>query len=154
MDDPATIERLAMRLRALCWVGGTDDLEAIVAASPVDLGEILHFTRGDRTWRLTVPSDGQLPWAGLLPAFIECCPGPHPSTAKQDLGVLSDKVQITHPDPKPCWQLLDRLHVGHLAELPKERLRSRSTWRHSMAQSYWTKGSPEPGCRANGAAAI
>jgi len=39
LDDAATQERLAMRARALCWVVGTDDLDAIVNASPVDLGE-------------------------------------------------------------------------------------------------------------------
>ena len=58
MDDPATIARLAERPRALCWVVGTEDLDAIVTASPVDLGEIIYLTRGDRSWRLTVPKDG------------------------------------------------------------------------------------------------
>lgn len=47
MDDPATIARLAELPRALCWVVGTYDLDAIVAASPVDLGKIVKFTRGD-----------------------------------------------------------------------------------------------------------
>ena len=117
MDDPTTIARLAMRPRALCWVVGTDNLDAVVAASPVDLGEIVHFARGDRTWRLIVPSDGHLPWGGLLPAFIEWSPGPHPSTAQQDLGVRLDNVQINHPDPASCRQVLDRLHVGHLADI-------------------------------------
>ena len=117
MDDPTTIARLAMRPRALCWVVGTDNLDAVVAASPVDLGEIVHFARGDRTWRLIVPSDGHLPWGGLLPAFIEWSPGPHPSTAQQDLGVRLDKVQINHPDPASCRQVLDRLHAGHLADI-------------------------------------
>ena len=103
--------------RALCWVVGTDDLDAVVAASPVDLGEVVHFTRGDRSWRLTVPADGHLPWGGLLPAFIEWSPGPHPSAAQQDLGVRLDKVQISHPDPASCRQALDTLQVGHLADV-------------------------------------
>ena len=111
-DDPATIARLALRPRALCWVVGTDDLEAIVAAGPFDLGEIIYITRGERTWGLTVLSDGHLPWAGLLPAFIEWSPGPHPGTAQQDLGV---RLDINHPDPTSYRQLPDRLHVGHLA---------------------------------------
>ncbi len=117
MDDPATIARLAVRPRTLCWIVGTDDLDAVVAASPVDLGEIVHFTRGDRSWRLTVPTDGHLPWSGLLPAFIEWSPGPHPSTAQRDLGVRLDKVQISHPDPASCRQVLDTLQVGHLADV-------------------------------------
>lgn len=117
MDDPATIARLAERPRALCWVVGTDDLDAIVAASPVDLGEIVKFTRGDRSWRLTVPKDGHLPWDGLLPAFIEWSPGPHPSTVQQDLAVRLEKVQISHPDPVLCRKVLADLQVGHLADV-------------------------------------
>ena len=117
LDDPATQKRLAARPRALCWVVGTDDLDAVIAASPVDLGEVVLFTRGERSWRLTVPKDGHLPMDGLLPAFIEWSPGPHPSTGQQDLGVTLDKVQITHPNPNELIEILTALGVEHLAEV-------------------------------------
>lgn len=117
LDDPATQTRIKERPRALCWVVGTDDLDAVIEASPVDLGEVVLFTRGDRSWRLTVPKDGHLPMGGLLPAFIEWSPGPHPSTGQQDLGVTLDKVCLTHPDPKALQDILDVLQVGHLAEV-------------------------------------
>ncbi|NOR31950.1 MAG: hypothetical protein GQ539_12760 [Sulfitobacter sp.] len=71
LDDPATQKRLAARPRALCWVVSTDDLDGVIAASPVDLGEMVLFTRGECTWRLTAPKDGYLPMGGLLHAFIE-----------------------------------------------------------------------------------
>ena len=38
----------------------TDDLGAVIAASPVDLGEVIELSRGDLSWRLTVPRDGSL----------------------------------------------------------------------------------------------
>jgi len=117
LDDPSTKARLTERPRALCWVVGTDDLDAVIAASPVDLGEVVLFTRGDRSWRLTVPKDGHLPMGGLLPAFIEWSPGPHPSTGQQDLGVTLDKVQLTHPNPDELVAVLKALHVDHLAEV-------------------------------------
>lgn len=117
LDDPATQKRLATRPRALCWVVGTDDLDAVIAASPVDLGEVVLFTRGERSWRLTVPKDGHLPMDGLLPAFIEWSPGPHPSTGQQDLGVTLDKVQLTHPNPNELTEILTALGVEHLAEV-------------------------------------
>ena len=117
LDEPATQSRLAERPRALCWVVGTDDLDAVIAASPVDLGEVVLFTRGDRSWRLTVPKDGHLPMDGLLPAFIEWSPGPHPSTGQQDLGVTLEKVQLTHPDPEELITVLKTLKVDHLAEV-------------------------------------
>lgn len=40
---------------------GTDDLDAVVNASPFDLGEVVLFNRGERSWRLTVTKDGSLP---------------------------------------------------------------------------------------------
>lgn len=117
MDDPATRARIAERPRALCWVVSTDDLDGIAAASPVDLGEIVHFSRGGRTWRLTVPRDGHLPEKGLLPAFIEWSPGPHPSQGHQDLGIRLDAVRLTHPEPSALRGMLQKLGVDHLATL-------------------------------------
>ena len=119
LDNQSTQERLRERPRALCWVVGTDDLDAVIAASPVDLGEVVLFTRGDRSWRLTVPKDGSLPMNGLLPAFIEWSPGPHPSTAQKDLGVRLDKVQLTHPDPDKLLAILKALQVDQLATVHK-----------------------------------
>jgi hypothetical protein len=115
MDDPTTRSRIADRPRALCWVVNTPDLDGVVAASPVNLGEIVKFSRGERTWRLTVPRDGHLPQKGLLPAFIEWSPGPHPSEAQQDLGVRLKEVRLTHPNPSSLLAVLKALGVDHLA---------------------------------------
>lgn len=117
LDDPVTQARLSERPRALCWVVGTDDLDAVIAASPVDLGEVVLFTRGDRSWRLTVPKDGSLPMQGLLPAFIEWSPGPHPSTGQQDLGVTLETVHLHHPAPPALSETLVALGVDHLAQV-------------------------------------
>lgn len=117
LDEDATQKKLAERPRALCWVVGTDDLDAVVAASPVDLGEVVLFTRGDRSWRLTIPRDGHLPEQGVLPAFIEWSPGPHPSTGQQDLGVTLNSVELSHPDPEYLRGVLETLGVAHLAQV-------------------------------------
>jgi hypothetical protein len=117
MDEAATQARIKERPRALCWVVGTDDLDAVIAASPVDLGEVVLFTRGERSWRLTVPTDGHLPMGGLLPAFIEWSPGPHPSTGQQNLDVTLEKVQLSHPDAEELTSILKALNVDHLAEV-------------------------------------
>ena len=117
LDDPATHVRIAERPRALCWVVNTSGLDAVVAASPVDLGEIVFFQRGERSWRLTVPKDGSLPAGGCIPAFIEWSPGPHPSTGQQDLGVILERVRLTHPDPDGLMATLKALGVDHLADV-------------------------------------
>ncbi|MEM9205318.1 MAG: VOC family protein [Pseudomonadota bacterium] len=117
LDDPETQARLKERPRALCWVVNTTDLDGTVARSEIDLGEIVFFRRGDRTWRLTVPADGSLPMGGLLPAFIEWSPGPHPSTGQQDLDVTLDRVILYHPNPDELIAILNALSVAHLADV-------------------------------------
>lgn len=117
LDDPVTQARLRKRPRALTWVVNTSDLDQVLENSPLDLGEVVHFARGDRTWRLTVPRDGSLPGDGLLPAFIEWSPGPHPSTGQQDLGVRLLSVRLSHPDPDRIRKYLSALNVDHLADV-------------------------------------
>lgn len=117
LDEEATRARIAVRPRALCWVVNTPDLDAVVAASPVDLGRVVDFRRGDRTWRLTVPDDGSLPGGGLIPAFIEWSPGPHPSTGQQDPGVRLQSIRLTHPEPVGLHRILAALGVDHLASV-------------------------------------
>ena len=117
LDFPETQDKIAERPRALCWVVSTDRLDELVASSPVRLGEIVTFVRGERSWRLTVPKDGHLPEGGLLPGFIEWSPGPHPSTAQQNLGVTLTHVRLSSPDPDGLKAKLAALGVDHLAEV-------------------------------------
>jgi len=117
LDDPATQARLAAGPAALTWVVNTTDLDAVVAASPVDLGEIVDFRRGERTWRLTVPRDGALVMGGAVPSFIEWSPGPHPSTGQQDLGVTLKRVIARAEDPQALSEIFARLSIADLAEI-------------------------------------
>ena len=117
LDDPVTQARLNASPGALCWVVGTDDLDGIVANSLFDQGEILHLSRGNLRWRLTVPKDGNLLEGGLLPAFIEWSPGPQPSGGMQDLGIRLKSVQLRHPNPNALQSKLQALSIEHLAEI-------------------------------------
>ena len=114
LDEDRTITRLAQRPRALCWVVDTPDLDKIVANSPIDLGTPIEMSRGDRTWRLTVPKDGSLPEQGLIPAFIEWSPGPHPSSVQQDLGIRLHDIRISHPDITRLRSIFEALDIAHL----------------------------------------
>lgn len=117
LDDPATRARISERPRPLLWVVGVDDLDATVAAAPLDLGEIVFFRRGARSWRLTVPRDGSVIEGGLVPAFIEWSPGAHPATGHPDIGVRLDRIEIAHPDPAALGATFASLGISHLAAL-------------------------------------
>lgn len=108
---------IAEQPRALCWVVNTDDLDAVIAASPVDLGEVLELSRGELSWRLTVPKDGSLAEGGLIPAFIEWSVDEHPSGNMQDVGVTLETVRLTHPEPEKLGAMLSALNIQHLAEV-------------------------------------
>jgi hypothetical protein len=67
LDDPAVKARIAAAPRGVGWVVRTDDLDHVIATSPVELGEARRMSRGERTWRLTVPEAGAMPYDGLVP---------------------------------------------------------------------------------------
>jgi hypothetical protein len=66
-----------------------------------------------------VPKDGSLPLGGLLPAFIEWSPGPHPSTGQQNLGVTLQGVCLSYPDPDRLTGILQRLGIAGLAKVER-----------------------------------
>ncbi len=117
LDDDRTNARLAERPRALCWIVATPNLDDLVANSPVDLGEILELQRDDLRWRLTVPKDGSLAMAGLIPCFIEWPASMHPSHNMADLGVTLEQIILSHPEPETLARLLNALEVDHLCTI-------------------------------------
>ena len=111
LDDPAVKARIAAAPRGVGWVVRTDDLDHVIATSPVELGEARKMSRGERTWRLTVPEAGAMPYDGLVPAFIEWSPGPHPSIGMQFLGPTLEAIEMRHPQADALRGVLQRLGV-------------------------------------------
>ncbi|MGX9417747.1 VOC family protein [Vibrio sp. WJH972] len=117
MDEEDVKTKLQQSAYAHHWVVGTDDLDALIESSPVPLGEIVTFTRGERSWRLNIPSDGSMLEEGVIPTFIEWSPGAHPSSAMTDLGLTLKSIEITHPEPEWLTGILTKLGVGDLASV-------------------------------------
>lgn len=115
MDNPVVKNKFKQSPCAYHWVVGTNNLDAVIANSPIPLGEVVKFTRGDRSWRLTIPADGSLQEEGLIPTFIEWSPGPHPSTGMADLGIKLEEIVLTHPKPDWLIDILTQLGVNQLA---------------------------------------
>jgi len=117
LDDAAQRARISARPRPLTWIVRTSDVRAIAARSPVDLGPVKHFVRGERYWDLTVRPDGTLPGGGLIPSFIQWSEGPHPSQNMKELGPRLEKIVLRHQNPAWLKEILDKLGVAHLAEV-------------------------------------
>jgi hypothetical protein len=111
LDDPDVRARIATAPRGVGWVVRTDDLDRVIATSPVELGAARRMSRGERSWRLTVPDAGAMPYDGLVPGFIEWSPGPHPSVGMQFLGPTLEAIEMRHPEADALRFVLQRLGV-------------------------------------------
>lgn len=81
------------------WIAGTPDIEASKAASPVDVGSVLHLSRGTLSWKISVADDGSLPLGGAFPSLIEWpAGGTHPASRMTDLGCRLTNLQVQSPD--------------------------------------------------------
>lgn len=98
--------------RLVAWVARVDDIEAAVAASPVDLGNVEEMQRGGLTWLITVAGDGRLPQSGLAPVLIQWVAGKHPSSRLPDArctlatlrgGHPTEQVSLPGIDVDPRW---------------------------------------------------
>ncbi|GIT90387.1 polyphosphate kinase [Jannaschia pagri] len=76
------------------WVLRTTDLDGLVRRFP-GAGHILSFARGAYRWRMAVPEDGNLPFDGIFPAFIQWDVGPPDF---EDAGLRLTKLTLCHPE--------------------------------------------------------
>jgi len=82
----------------LTWLVAVPDLDAAIAACPIDTGRTQSMTRGALSWRLTIPDDGTLIEGGTMPSLIEW-PDPHPAGAMADLECTLVRLDLGHPEP-------------------------------------------------------
>lgn len=108
--------------RLVGWVARADDIEAAAAASPEPLGTIEPMSRGDLSWRLTIPPDGSFPLGGAAPLLIQWDTSHHPAARLPDDGLTLVRLDVTHPEPDRVRQLLTAIgFVGPVALQSGER---------------------------------
>ena len=79
------------------------------------------MSRGELTWKLTIPDSGVQPFAGLFLAFIEWDGEPHPSVNMVFPGPRLKSVVLRHPRPKELESVLQALGIAHLAKIEQAR---------------------------------
>ena len=117
LDSDFTKNRLMIRPRSLTWVVTTNDIAAVVAESPLNLGKIITMSRGNLSWQLYVLKDGSLVEGGLVPTFIQWNTTPHPSINMANIGLHLDNIKLTHKNPAWLIKILQQLKVAHLATI-------------------------------------
>ncbi len=116
LDDPKLQEKLKVSPRLIGWVAATDDVARDALRSPLGLGEIEDFTRGDRSWRLTVPKEGASKHHGLLPLLIQWSGGT-PAQKLPDSGVSLTRLILRSTETSSLEAELKAIGALDLVEI-------------------------------------
>jgi Glyoxalase-like domain len=112
LDEPRMRASLAEGPRLIHWVVRTSDIDAIRARAKLDPGPVHSMERGDFRWRITIPDDGHLPGAGLVPTLIQWTVEAHPADGLFDNGLRIAALAGEHPDPAPIRTALVSLGLS------------------------------------------
>jgi hypothetical protein len=99
LDEPRMKAALAEGPQLIHWVARTTDIDAWAARLP-EHGEVTPMTRGDMTWRITIPADGHRPGRGLVPTLIQWSDARHPADRLPDSGLRLAAIAGEHPTPE------------------------------------------------------
>jgi len=126
LDEHRIKEKIKHSPKALSWVLEVDNIEDTVKKCGYNPGEILQISRGELTWKVTVPSNGKLAENGVLPALIEWPSNQHPSKKLTNSKVSIDNLSLFHPEPYKIKKIISTLIESDLISvsegLPKIEL--------------------------------
>ena len=117
LDDPVQRARRLQRPRLIAWVAGSIDLDATVAACPVDMGPVADMQRGDFRWRMAVRVDGALIEGGCVPVCLQWPDGIHPADGMADSGCRVDGLTVQHPAPDALRAILRDIGALELVDI-------------------------------------
>ena len=109
LDESNIKEKIKKSPRLLCWVLEVDNIEDTVKKCGYNPGEILQLSRDELTWKVTVPSNGQLVENGVLPVLIEWPNNQHPSKKLNNSKVSINKISLFHPEPYKIKSIISNL---------------------------------------------
>ena len=121
LDEPRMRAALAEGPRLIHWAAQTDDIDAAKARASTDLGVVQPMARGDLHWRITIPDDGHLPGAGLVPTLIQWPADTHPTDRLIDSGIRLVALAGEHPDPAPIRAAVASLGLSETLKVSYER---------------------------------
>ncbi|MCI4665498.1 MAG: VOC family protein [Neomegalonema sp.] len=84
-------------LRLATWVIGVADIDGVLADAPDGAGRATPISRGELSWRISIPDDGSLPMEGAFPTVIEWPAGPHPAANLPQSGCRLASLTVRHP---------------------------------------------------------
>ena len=112
LDSNATQKRLLLAPQPLCWVVAVNDIEKTSMHCGYNPGRVIEMTRGNFSWKITVPENGDLPESGVLPIFIEWPNRNHPTKTMPESNISLEKLTLFHPHPSGINHILSKLNIN------------------------------------------
>lgn len=110
-DGPDAQPRLAT------WVVRTNDIHRASGLTAAPLGQVEAMTRGSLSWHITIPSDGHLPWGGVIPTILQWSTPSHPATLLPDMGCSLEALEIRHANADRLESMLTDIGFDGPVEL-------------------------------------
>ncbi len=99
--------------RLSTWIVRTNNIDRLAPTMSIFPGPIEPMSRGLLKWRITIPTDGTMPFGGIVPGLIEWEPGFHPAEKMPDTGVKLTQLQLIHPNAEAVNQTLNEIGIVH-----------------------------------------
>lgn len=110
MDTAAVRLRMASGPFLLTWVAACSDVVAAAGLDP-GFGEVVSASRGEFSWRITVPADGRLNQDGIAPTLIQWNGDAHPCDGMAEVGCTLRELDLRHPQAARLERLFAALDM-------------------------------------------
>ena len=112
LDNQEMQNRIAEQPKLITWVIRTDNLEQSIKTANIPISDIETVSRGNLTWKITVPEDGSLQEEGIFPTIIQWPENVKPWEQMKDLGIKFDKATLYHPSLDQLQQNLKNIGLS------------------------------------------
>lgn len=79
------------------WIVRVDHMARAKQALGIDDAQVHELSRGQFSWQMAVPTGGQMPFGGVLPAPIKWHGTAHPAAHLPESGCRLRALRLTHP---------------------------------------------------------
>ena len=112
LDNPQMQNHISQEPKLITWVIRTNNIEKTVKTANIPINNIETVSRGNLTWKITVPKDGSLREDGLFPTFIQWPDDVKPWENMKDLGIRFEQATLKHPAPENLQKSIENIGIS------------------------------------------